>query len=226
MMTYAMSTASVYGPGMHPTPLSLESDSWDAWSPSEIHHHLGGVQARWCVIGGWALDLFRGEQTREHGDLEIAIPFFDFDAIWHHLAAYEFFVRGREGAWRVEDARGAFFDYPETYVRDPQSKDWKVDIIRNVYDGDDWVCQLERTIRRPYVEAIGHTTDGIPYLRPELVLLYKGLRTQPHDPADFHATAPLLDPVSRRWLAGQLRRLNGDDHPWLPTLTEEPATRP
>jgi hypothetical protein len=28
----------------------------------------------WCVAAGWALDLFRGMQTREHGDIEIAIP--------------------------------------------------------------------------------------------------------------------------------------------------------
>ncbi|MGH3656155.1 MAG: nucleotidyltransferase domain-containing protein [Micromonosporaceae bacterium] len=27
----------------------------------------------WCVAAGWALDLFRGEQTRPHEDLEIAV---------------------------------------------------------------------------------------------------------------------------------------------------------
>jgi hypothetical protein len=33
----------------------------------------------WCVAGGWALDVWRGRQTRPHDDLEIAIlrPHFD-----------------------------------------------------------------------------------------------------------------------------------------------------
>ena len=50
-----------------------------------------GVTAPWCVAAGWALDLFRGEQTREHEDLEIAVPTTReaFGQVRNALAGYE-----------------------------------------------------------------------------------------------------------------------------------------
>ena len=47
---------------------------WDAWRPEEVAARLAGVQAPWCVAAGWAIDLFLGEERREHEDLEIAVP--------------------------------------------------------------------------------------------------------------------------------------------------------
>jgi hypothetical protein len=51
------------------------------WTPEMGAKCLAGVPARWCVAGSWALDLFRGEQTRVHSDLEIALPAADFPLI-------------------------------------------------------------------------------------------------------------------------------------------------
>ncbi|HEU0113240.1 MAG TPA: hypothetical protein VFQ80_01105 [Thermomicrobiales bacterium] len=39
-----------------------DAAAWDAWRPDEIGRLLAGVQAPWRVAGGWALDLFLGEQ--------------------------------------------------------------------------------------------------------------------------------------------------------------------
>ena len=48
---------------------------WDAWHPANVAlSRLAGVDVPWYVAAGWALDLFRGGQTREHEDLEIAVP--------------------------------------------------------------------------------------------------------------------------------------------------------
>ena len=35
---------------------------------------LRGVTVPWYVAGGWALDLYRGVESREHEDLEIGVP--------------------------------------------------------------------------------------------------------------------------------------------------------
>lgn len=85
-------------------------------------------------------------------------------------------------------------------------------------DGKNWICSSDRHIHRPYDDAVTHTADGIPYLRPELVLLYKGLHTRPKDQVDFEATAPLLSADDRTWLAGALAFARGDDHPWINVL--------
>src|SRR5829696_129284 len=47
---------------------------WDAWRPERAAALFAGVQAPWYVAAGWALDLFLGEERREHEDLEIAVP--------------------------------------------------------------------------------------------------------------------------------------------------------
>ena len=49
-------------------------DAWEPWRPDEVAARLSGIAAPWCVVGGWAIDLFLGRETRPHGDLEISIP--------------------------------------------------------------------------------------------------------------------------------------------------------
>jgi len=60
------------------------------WTPSEVARHLAGVATPWCVAAGWALDLFRGTQTREHGDIEIAIPAASFPEVRDRSPGYAF----------------------------------------------------------------------------------------------------------------------------------------
>lgn len=61
------------------------------------------------------------------------------------------------------------------------------------------------------------TQNGIPYLQPEIQLLYKAKGLRPQDQADFDAALPLLDERRRAWLTDCLRRtLPG--HPWLGSL--------
>ena len=47
---------------------------WDPWRPEEVAALLVGVAVPWYVAAGWAIDLFLGEERREHEDLEIAVP--------------------------------------------------------------------------------------------------------------------------------------------------------
>ena len=202
-----------------PVRLDWGPETWAGWDPQTIAELLEGLPARWFVVGGWALDLFRGCQTREHEDLEIATPMWDFDLIRGRMCAYEFFVAGRDGFWPVDSAGGAYFEFQQTMARDPLTGKWCVDVMRIPDDGRNWYCSLDRNIHCPYAEAIAHTPDGIPYLRPEKVLLYKGLQTRPKDEADFEATVPLLSSEARSWLVQGLTEARGDGHPWIAALT-------
>ncbi|GAA0674076.1 hypothetical protein GCM10010193_28630 [Kitasatospora atroaurantiaca] len=40
----------------------------DAWTPTQVAARLVGTSAPWYVAGGWAVDLFKGEQTRHHSE--------------------------------------------------------------------------------------------------------------------------------------------------------------
>lgn len=47
------------------------------------------------------------------------------------------------------------------------------DVFREPHEGDTWICRRDPRLRLPYDAIIERTTDGIPYLVPELVLLFK-----------------------------------------------------
>jgi hypothetical protein len=77
-----------------------------------------------------------------------------------------------------------------------------------------WVCRRDPSLRRPVADAIEHTRDGIPYLAPEIVLLFKAKHVREKDQADLARALPLLEPERRRWLAAALRTVH-PDHAWI-----------
>ena len=189
---------------------------WDPWHPREVTDRLAGVRAPWCVVAGWALDLFRGVTTRVHEDTEIAIPTDRFAEIRRVLPAFDFDVVGSGHIWPLEHA--AFDVMHQTWVRDPTTQTYHLDVFREPSDGDMWVCRRDETIRRPYADVIRTTEDGIPYMAPDLVLLFKAKHDRPKDNADFAGVLPLLDESQRSWLTSALERIH-PGHRWLEGLS-------
>jgi hypothetical protein len=170
------------------------------------------VQTPWYVAAGWALDLFRGRQIREHGDLEIGVPFARFSEIRERFAQYVFDGVGSEQIW--EDAGPEVLAAThQTWLRDPATGQYLVDVFREPHDGDIWICRRDETIRLPYSEIIRRTDDGIPYLAPEFVLLFKAKHVRAKDQADFEATVPHLESRQREALAGFLEKVH-PGHAW------------
>jgi hypothetical protein len=67
-------------------------DAWAPWHPNEVVKRLAGAPAAWCVVGGWALDLWLRQQTRPHHDLEIAVLRRDFATLRAHLTCFKCFA--------------------------------------------------------------------------------------------------------------------------------------
>ena len=133
----------------------------DPWHPREVADRLVGVRAPWCIVAGWAIDLFRGVTTRVHEDTEIAVPADRFADIRRALSAFEFDVaRARGTVWPLEHE--AFDTMHQTWAQDPRTQTYHLDVFREPSDGDVWVCRRDDTIRRPYADVIRTTEDGIP----------------------------------------------------------------
>ena len=208
------------GPDDAPVPpggeaISLDDVTWQAWHPAEAAERLAQVRAPWCVAGGWALDLFRGAVSREHEDLEIAVPIGDFGQVRQALSGFAFDVVGSGRRWPVDDP--AFDVIHQTWVREPATGIYRLDVFREPHDGDTWICRRDPTIRRPYAELVVRTSDGIPYLVPEVVLLFKAKHSRAKDEQDFEGILPLLDVAQVAWLQGALRQVH-PDHRWLRRL--------
>jgi hypothetical protein len=192
---------------------------WDAWRPEQVASLLAGVEAPWYVAGGWAIDLFVGGQRREHEDLEIAVPTNRFDEVLPALDGLEVFViTGPSEAIRIELARDRLEETHQTWVREPSNGRWRLDVFREPSDGDTWICRRDASIRMGYERVIEWTDDGIPYGRPEIILLYKAKHAdRERDQGDFGAVLQLLEPARRRWLAEALEVVH-PGHPWLAEL--------
>ncbi|MFC7862600.1 nucleotidyltransferase domain-containing protein [Streptomyces murinus] len=194
----------------------LEARWADAWRPEQVAERLNGVNVPWCVAAGWALDLFRGEQTRDHGDLELAVPAAGFAEIRDRFPEYAFDAVGSGKIWADAGAEELAATH-QTWLRDPVSGQFLLDVFREPHDGGTWICRRDQSLRLPYDTIIERTADGIPYLIPELVLLFKAKAIRPKDQADFEGILPLLSQARRDALGGWLARVH-PGHDWTAEL--------
>jgi hypothetical protein len=198
-------------------PLDVDLDAWDAWSPHEAALHLETLTAPWYVTAGWALDLFLDVQTREHDDLEIGVPAQRFAEVREALGSLEFVVIGDGKAWPMTES--TLSTHHQTWVREHDGGPWRVDVFREPWDGDAWICRRDRRIRLSAADLIMRTSDGIPYARPEVVLLFKAKASRPKDEVDFATVLPHLDSSRRGWLRNALALVH-PEHRWLERLSQ------
>lgn len=195
---------------------AFEGDAhWRPWSPVEVATRLEGARTPWYVVAGWALDLYRGHQSRVHSDIEIGVPAQGFTEIRTILAPYEFDVVGSGRRWPLDS--DAFDIHFQTWVRAPASDVYLLDVFRDPHDGPQWLCRRDPRIRMPFEQLIRHTAEGVPYMSPEVVLLFKGKHLREKDQTDFEGVLPLLDTSQIDWLRTNLELLH-PRHTWLKEL--------
>lgn len=213
------------GAGIRPADaLAAESEpfvpdltKWASWHPEDVAHRLAAVEAPWRIAAGWAIDLFLGGERREHEDTEIAVPHARFGEVAAALSDCDFFVAGHPPGFVSTASAEAREATHQTWARERSTGLWRLDVFREPWDGDEWVCRRDERIRLPYEEVVERTPEGIPYERPELVLLFKAKHARPKDEDDLEAVLPALGPERRRLLADWLA-LAHPGHAWLARL--------
>lgn len=206
------------------TAIEPDVSQWEPWRPEQVAELLAGVELPWYVAGGWAIDLFLGGDWREHEDIEVAVPNSRFDELAGVLAGFEVFViTAHAEATPLPAARDRLMDTHQTWIREPSSGKWRFDLFREPSDGDTWICRRDPAIRLPYEHVIEWTEDGIPYGRPEIVLLFKARHAaEAKNQADFEAALPRLDVRRREWLRSALERVY-PRHAWIAQLEKAAA---
>jgi hypothetical protein len=186
-------------------------DAWDAWHPQVIAERLADLKAPWCVAAGWALDLFRNMQTRQHADLEIAVPTDRFAEVASRFDDCDFYVAYDGKVLPISAA--AMQAGHQTWAQERATGKWRFDVFREPHDGDIWIYRRDPRIRRPYRNVIRHSPGRIPYMAPEIVLLFKTKNNRDKDQADLHTVLPLLNTSQRQWLDNALA-MTDPMHPW------------
>ncbi|MET9492977.1 hypothetical protein [Nocardia sp. NPDC006630] len=85
--------------------------------------------------------------------------------------------------------------------------------------GGRWVCRRDRSITLPYKELIAIGDAGIPYVIPEVALLFKAKARRPKDDRDFARVIGLLPEYRSARLAQWLACVH-PHHEWLAALPD------
>lgn len=196
------------------------ADAWEPWAPQQVAARLGGCQAVWGVAGGWAIDLWLGKRTRVHTDIEVAIARSALNEIRQLLPNHSLYA-AKDGLLEpLVDAVSN--DVRQVWVLDKVARKWRLDLLLDPGEENVWIYRRDARVHAPRPDVVARAADGIPYLRPEVVLLFKGKDPRPKDYTDLANCLGELDQSERKWLIAAL--LTAHPHsPWLDGLRRDSA---
>lgn len=203
-------------------------DLYGAWShrtPDDVAQLFRGYPGTWWIAEGWALQAFTG-QPRAHDDIDPSVLRAELPLLRVHLAGRLHLWTATRGALAPllpDDHPGGSADevLPEgcgqVWTRRSATDNWEYDVLLAPGTPEEWIYKRDQSIRLPMAEALWQRKD-IPYLQPEIQLLYKAAGLRDKDQADLKATLPHLDARRRSWLRDALVETAGEQHPWIEEL--------
>lgn len=214
-----------------------------------------GAEFEWCVCGGYAIDLFTGHNSRSHQDLDIALFWQDKKKViefmlksgWRVFEAF-----GGGSIFELTDSSDFSTDKHNLFCFTADNTNCHLTAIGNgmykfTLDGkaqnnlklnyieflfnqkqeDRFLYASNNAISRPIGDAV-LKQDGIPFLAPEIVLLYKSCyieSLEKEDESALHAVSaamndfnlllPKLNNERKEWLKKALRAVYPSGHAWI-----------
>jgi hypothetical protein len=199
-------------------------DPWQALSLNEVAAVLDGLPVPWWIAGGQAIDLFVGSSTRQHQDLDVAVLRPDQLAVQAQLDGWDLRVAHHGGLTRWPPGQPLTPHEHGIWARPNPASPWRLELLVDEVSDGQWVYRRNPAVRLP-LDRLGRTTaTGLPYLRPEVVLLYKAKRPRAPDEHDAAVAIPRLSWSERAWLAVAIAK-DTPDHHWLPLLAHHGRAR-
>jgi len=185
-----------------------------SWQPMELATAVelfASAPFRWWISGGKALELHLGRTWRQHDDTDVGILRRDASRLRSVLAAWDIAIAaaGTLHPWTGETPHAARHEN-NLWCRRSADGPWELDVTVGEGDDDTWAYRRDERVRRPWSEAVLTTEEGVPYLAPELQLLFKSKDRRAKDDVDAREVIPHLESTRR----GRLGELLPDDHPW------------
>ncbi len=200
-----------------------EVNSW--YSPESARELLEPVASPWWVAGGSAIDLFLQRVTRDHEDLDLAILRRDEGTFRRLLQDWQLWPSLGEGRLDPAPLQAGSPVPPDRDAvwcrRTPESR-WAFELLISGTDGDEWIFKRNAAIRVPIARLGLTTAGGVPFLRPEVVLLFKAKGMRARDRADFDQVVGHLNSEVRQWLRGALLATH-PGHEWIERLNDQEA---
>jgi hypothetical protein len=194
---------------------SSDLGTWAPLSLSQTIELFSDAPFRWWIGGGHALELFVGRSWREHSDTDVGLLRDDAPGLRAVLDGWDVQVAaaGELSPWSGAVPR-ADLHQNNLWCRRSATGEWALDVTVGDGDDTDWIYRRDASLRVPWAHAIVVNAAGVPYLAPELQLLFKSKDLRPKDDLDAHEVIPALDAGRRARLSVVLPA----DHSWQSLL--------
>ncbi|MDQ3672318.1 MAG: amino acid transporter [Actinomycetota bacterium] len=197
---------------------TIDLDYWEPLAPTQVAQLLQRCTCGWWIAGGYAIAALVGDfNRRRHEDVDVGLLARDQEALRRCLGTWDLHCANPPGSLRPWMANEVLAEPThDVWAREQENGPWRLQLMLNTADGDEWVYRRDPRIRVPLSKLVW-CDDGIPYLVPEIQLLFKSKNVRPRDELDFAHALPLLDTRQRAWLRDALA-LTSPGHAWLARL--------
>jgi hypothetical protein len=196
--------------------MGMDLGRWAATSVEEAVRVFADAPFRWWIAGGHALELHVGYQWRTNEDFDVGISGYQASQAYRWLKDWEMYVAaaGRLLRWDGGPLRPGRSEN-NVWLRRSSDSPWAFDLNVGRGSEEQWIYRLDALVTRLWDTAVLRTRSGVPYLAPDLQLLFKSKDLRPKDHADAERVIPVLDKRERAFIAVHLVA----DHPWHRFLT-------
>src|ERR1700761_1172870 len=146
------------------------TDPWRIATPHDAARWFSNVDLPWWIAGGWALDLFAGERTRNHKDLDIGVLRRHAPHVVSALVGWEAFEAKDGILKRLPAGKSPRADVNSLWCRPAGTGEWALELMLDDGDEDFWIYRRDPSIRMALPTAIRKNAQGISYLAPEIQL--------------------------------------------------------
>jgi hypothetical protein len=191
----------------------------------EVAQAMSRLRAPFWISGGWAIDLFLGHITREHHDVDVLV--LRRDHLMLHDALKEFSLKKIVPHPEGESNRGTIVEWPKDErleLPEHQVNAYRTNepepafqVMLGESSDSEWIFRRNPDVRMPLKRIGFYPLWGLPYLAPEIVLLFKAKHLEEKDRVDFRNAIPKLNADARRWLRDAIERTH-PGHEWLGAL--------
>lgn len=208
----------------------------------ELKKHLSGLNVQWHLCGGLAIDVYLGNITRKHKDLDISISFNDMRICIEYLKTKGWEIDAPIGNGRLVTIDYAM-EHPDLYfdniwcyrkdadfikliksddifkhleyIREEQESLDFIEVLFNRIEDSLFYYKRNNNITRNLDKAF-IKKDGISILAPEVVLLYKSTNfTNKDNEHDYNIVIKKLEKERCDWFIDSMKTAYPKGHPWI-----------
>jgi hypothetical protein len=192
----------------------------------DVAEAVGSLRAPFFFAGGWAIDLHLGRVTRDYHDIDVLVLRRDHLLLHKALPGFSLkkIIPHPNG---MPPNRGTIVEWPpgeQLELPVHQVNAYRIDAADPAFqvmlaESDDghWIFRRNPAVRMPLARMGFHPLWGLPYLAPEIVLLFKAKHLEARDRVDFENALPVLSADTRQWLHHAFEETH-PSHEWLNAL--------